>query len=56
VRESISQKDCQNILEKISLKFRDSGVNISPRELDNAIWNYQRNIKRQILLFLLNKK
>jgi hypothetical protein len=45
VKESISQKDCQNILEKTSLKFQDSGVNISPRELDNAIWNYQRNIK-----------
>lgn len=45
VKTPVSQKDCQNILEQTSLKLEDSGVYISPRELDNAIWNYQRNVK-----------
>ena len=45
VKQQIPQKYCQIILEKISLKLEVSGINISPRALDNAIWNYQRNIK-----------
>ena len=45
LEQPISQKDCQFILEKTSLKLEVSGIDISPRALDNAIWNYQRNIK-----------
>lgn len=45
VKIPVSQKDCQEILEKTSSKLQVLGINISPRELDNAIWNYQRNIK-----------
>jgi hypothetical protein len=45
VKVPVSQKDCQNILEQTSLKLQASGFYISPRELDNAIWNYQRDIK-----------
>ncbi|OYX83423.1 MAG: hypothetical protein B7Y83_11470 [Flavobacteriales bacterium 32-34-25] len=41
----ISIKDCQNILEQTSLKLEEYGFYISPRKLDNAIWNYQRDIK-----------
>lgn len=45
LEQPISQKDCQIILEKTSLKLEVSGIDISPRALDNAVWNYQRNIK-----------
>lgn len=56
VKQQIPQKYCQIILEKISLKLEVSGINISPRALDNAIWNYQRNIKQWILIDIKTTK
>lgn len=45
VNEAISQEDCQEILNRVSENLISQGTKISPRELDNAIWNYQRDVK-----------
>lgn len=44
IGKPISQNDCQAILTKVCIELGDREIKISPRELDNAIWNYQRNI------------
>lgn len=47
--ESISGKivsltDCQIILAEVSKNLQKNGFDITPKKLDNLIWNYQRDL------------
>jgi len=43
VKSQVSQNDCQEILRNVCSELRKIKIVISPRKLDNAIWNFQRN-------------
>ncbi len=42
--EKVSLNDCQIILVEVSKELKKDGFNITPKILDNLIWNYQREI------------
>ncbi|WP_291111921.1 hypothetical protein [Flavobacterium sp. UBA4120] len=42
--EKVSLKDCQVILAAVADQLKNNGFNITPKKLDNLIWNYQRNL------------
>lgn len=42
--EKVSLNDCQLILVEVSKELKKNGFNITPKILDNLIWNYQREI------------
>ncbi|MGG7035768.1 MAG: hypothetical protein ACI7YS_11340 [Flavobacterium sp.] len=42
--EKVSLNDCQVILTEVSNQLKKNGFNITPKKLDNLIWNYQRNV------------
>jgi hypothetical protein len=39
---NISRDDCQIIIQKVVHKMNNNGFNLTPKKLDNLIWNYQR--------------
>ncbi|MFV8335119.1 hypothetical protein ACNQF7_03415 [Flavobacterium sp. RSP29] len=41
----LSLNDCQVILTAVSEQLKNNGFDITPKKLDNLIWNYQRNIE-----------
>jgi hypothetical protein len=41
--ENVSLTDCQIILAEVAKKLETYGFDITPKKLDNLIWNYQRN-------------
>lgn len=43
--EKVSLNDCQVILSEVANQLKEDGFNITPKKLDNLIWNYQRDIK-----------
>jgi hypothetical protein len=42
--ENVSLTDCQIILAEVAKKLEKDGFDITPKKLDNLIWNYQRNL------------
>jgi hypothetical protein len=42
----IKQEDCQPILQSALTRLSQQGFNLTLRELDNLIWNYQRALKK----------
>jgi len=42
--EKVSLKECQVILSEVTNQLKNNGFNITPKKLDNLIWNYQRNL------------
>ena len=42
--ENVSLTDCQIILAEVAKKLEKNGFDITPKKLDNLIWNYQRNL------------
>jgi hypothetical protein len=36
--------DCQIVLAGVTVEMRKVGFNLSPKKLDNLIWNYQRSL------------
>ncbi|CAM3055438.1 hypothetical protein [Flavobacterium frigoris] len=42
--ENVSLSDCQIILAEVAKKLQKNGFDITPKKLDNLIWNYQRNL------------
>jgi hypothetical protein len=42
VGAKLSLSNCQLILSTVALRLRKRGFNITPKKLDNLIWNYQR--------------
>lgn len=42
--ENVSLSDCQIILAEVAKKLEKNGFDITPKKLDNLIWNYQRNL------------
>ncbi|MFA9189801.1 hypothetical protein AAGV28_00330 [Flavobacterium sp. FZUC8N2.13] len=43
--EKVSLNDCQLILVEVANELKKSGFKITPKKLDNLIWNYQRDVK-----------
>ncbi|WP_281227789.1 hypothetical protein [Flavobacterium aquiphilum] len=42
--EKVSLNDCQLILVEVANQLKKNGFNITPKKLDNLIWNYQRDL------------
>ena len=42
--ENVSLSDCQNILAAVAKNLKKHGFDITPKKLDNLIWNYQRDL------------
>jgi hypothetical protein len=42
--EILSLTDCQIILAEVSKNLQKNGFDITPKKLDNLIWNYQRDL------------
>jgi hypothetical protein len=42
--ENVSLSDCQIILAEVAKNLEKNGFDITPKKLDNLIWNYQRNL------------
>lgn len=42
--EKVSLNDCQFILVEVANRLKKDGFNITPKKLDNLIWNYQRDL------------
>ncbi|MFV8373614.1 hypothetical protein [Flavobacterium sp. LB2P74] len=42
--EIVSLTDCQIILAEVSKNLQKNGFHITPKKLDNLIWNYQRDL------------
>ena len=42
--ENVSLSDCQNILAAVTENLKKHGFDITPKKLDNLIWNYQRDL------------
>jgi hypothetical protein len=42
--KGIGPPECQMLLKKVVDQMNNTGFNLSPRKLDNLIWNYQRKI------------
>lgn len=42
--EKVSLTDCQIILAEVSKRLQKNGFTITPKILDNLIWNYQRDL------------
>ena len=42
--EIVSLTDCQIILAEVSKNLQKNGFDITPKKLDNLIWNYQRDL------------
>jgi hypothetical protein len=40
--KKLSLNDCQLVLTEVSKNLNEMGFNITPKKLDNLIWNYQR--------------
>lgn len=38
-------QDCQTALSAVTIELNGKGYNLTPQLVDNAIWNYQRNLK-----------
>lgn len=43
--EKVSLNDCQLILFEVTNELKKCGFKITPKKLDNLIWNYQRDVK-----------
>jgi hypothetical protein len=41
--KKLSLNDCQVVLTEVSNNLNEIGFKITPKKLDNLIWNYQRN-------------
>jgi hypothetical protein len=37
-------QDCQTVLSAVTLELNIKGYDLTPQLVDNAIWNYQRNL------------
>jgi hypothetical protein len=42
--ENVNLTDCQIILAEVAKKLETHGFDITPKKLDNLIWNYQRDL------------
>jgi hypothetical protein len=42
--KNLNLHDCQIVLSSVTEEMRKEGFNLTPKKLDNLIWNYQRSL------------